>query len=111
MFVGEQMTCHEPIGKMSKRSDRQVESAAIDTGQNLISRSRTNCNLYPWGLFANFYQLWKDNDRPVGFDRDCESAFGCNGIKGVWSERSFDVLQCRSKRASQAERPRRWLHS
>src|SRR4029077_14960915 len=109
--VGEQMTCHEPIGKVLKRSDAQVESATIDTDQNLISRARTHCNLNARCLFANFYELWKDNDGPVGFDRDCESAFSCNGIESIWSERCFDVLQCRAKRPNQAERPRRWFHS
>ena len=86
------MTCHEPIRKMSKRANGQVESATIDTDQNLISRSRTYRNLNAWCLFANFHELWKDNDRPVGFDPDCKCAFSCNGIEGVWCERSFDVL-------------------
>src|SRR4051812_26708815 len=111
VFVGEQMTCHESIGKMSKRSNAQVESATIDTGQNLVGRARTYCNLNAGCLFANFHELWKHNDGPVGLDRDCESAFSCNGIESVRSERSFDALQCRSKRTSQAERPRCWLHS
>ena len=59
--------------------------------------------------------------RPGGAWEATTLAFGRDGRDVRWhgryleivtpERRENDVLQCRSKRASQAERPRRWLHS